>query len=145
MIALLQRCDEANVTVRGEVIGNIQRGLLALIGIEHNDTDAKAKRLAKRLIDYRIFADNNGKMNLSVRDIGGGILLVPQFTLTAKTDKGTRPGFTNTAVPKEGQRLFNVVVDETRDLHPDVHVGRFGAEMKVTLVNDGPVTFWLQV
>ena len=131
--------------VDGEILASIHQGLLVLIGVESDDTKAKAKRMAERLVGYRVFADNDGRMNRSVRDIDGGMVLVPQFTLTAETDRGTRPSFSKGATPDEGRRLFNVLADETRVRHPDVQVGRFGAEMKVSLVNDGPVTFWLQL
>lgn len=145
MIGLIQRVEKAHVEVSGEIIGSIQRGLLALIGIERGDTDAAAARLVERLLHYRVFPDDEGKMNLSVSDIDGGVLLVPQFTLAADTDKGTRPSFTPAAPPDEGRRLFEFVVEESRRVYSRVGVGRFSAEMKVTLVNDGPVTFWLQV
>lgn len=131
--------------VDGEILASIHQGLLVLIGVESGDTEAKTKRMAERLVGYRVFVDNDGRMNRSVRDIDGGIILVPQFTLTAETDRGTRPSFSKGAAPDEGRQLFNALADETRVQHPDVQVGRFGAEMKVTLVNDGPVTFWLQL
>ena len=145
MIGLIQRVDKAHVEVSGEIIGSIQRGLMALIGVERGDTEAKATRLIERLLHYRIFPDREGRMNLSVSDIDGGVLLVPQFTLAADTDKGTRPSFTPAAPPEQGLRLFDFVVEECRRVYTRVGTGRFGAEMKVTLVNDGPVTFWLQV
>ena len=145
MIGLIQRVDKAHVEVSGEIIGSIQRGLMALIGVERGDTEAKATRLIERLLHYRIFPDREGRMNLSVSDIDGGVLLVPQFTLAADTDKGTRPSFTPAAPPEQGLRLFDFVVEECLRVYTRVGTGRFGAEMKVTLVNDGPVTFWLQV
>ena len=145
MIGLIQRVEKAHVEVSGEIIGSIQRGLLALIGVERGDTDAAAARLVERLLHYRVFPDDEGKMNLSVSNIDGGVLLVPQFTLAADTDKGTRPSFTPAAPPDEGRRLFEFVVEKSRRVYSRVGVGRFGAEMKVTLVNDGPVTFWLKV
>jgi D-tyrosyl-tRNA(Tyr) deacylase len=145
MIGLLQRVSEASVSVEGEVIGAIGRGLLVLVGIERGDGEAQADRLLERLLGYRVFADDDDKMNLSLQDIGGGLLLVPQFTLPADTHKGTRPSFTPAAAPDEGMRLFTYLLETGRRLHPDVASGRFAADMQVALVNDGPVTFWLQV
>ena len=145
MIGLIQRVEKAHVEVSGEIIGSIQRGLMALIGVERGDTEAEAARLIERLLYYRVFPDSEGRMNLSVSDIDGGVLLVPQFTLAADTDKGTRPSFTPAAPPEDGRRLFDFVVEESRRVYARIGTGRFGAEMKVTLVNDGPVTFWLQV
>ena len=144
MIGLLQRVLQATVEVDGEVIGRIDHGLLVLIGVERGDTRAEADRLLDRLLGYRVFADVEGKMNLSVSDIGGGLMLVPQFTLPADTRKGTRPSFTPAAPPEEGRILFENLVARARGLHPDVSTGVFGAAMRVSLVNDGPVTFWLQ-
>ncbi|MBI3773693.1 MAG: D-tyrosyl-tRNA(Tyr) deacylase [Gammaproteobacteria bacterium] len=145
MIGLLQRVTQASVTVEGEVVGAIQRGLMVLIGVERGDNEAQADRLLERLLGYRVFPDAEGKMNLSLRDIGGGLLLVPQFTLPADTQKGTRPSFTPAAAPDEGRRLFDYLVTVAHAAHPIVATGRFGADMQVALVNDGPVTFWLQV
>lgn len=145
MIALLQRVTRATVTVDGEVIGSVERGLLALIGVERDDTAQKAERLAQRLTGYRVFEDAEGKMNLCVRDIAGGVLLVPQFTLAADTRKGARPSFSSAAPPERAQALFDEFVRQVGDLHDPVATGRFGAEMFVELVNHGPVTFWLQV
>lgn len=145
MIGLIQRVDKAHVEVSGEVIGSIQRGLMALIGIERRDTETEAARLVERILTYRVFPDDGGKMNRSLGDIDGGLLLVPQFTLAADTRKGSRPSFTPAAAPEDGKRLFNRVVEEAKRACRRVGTGRFGAEMKVTLVNDGPVTFWLQV
>jgi D-tyrosyl-tRNA(Tyr) deacylase len=145
MIGLLQRVTEASVRVEGEVIGHIGRGLMVLLGVERGDGEAQADRLLERLLGYRVFADENERMNLSLRDIGGGLLLVPQFTLPADTRKGTRPSFTTAAPPDEGERLFDYFVQQARAAHPQVETGRFGADMQVTLTNDGPVTFWLQV
>jgi D-tyrosyl-tRNA(Tyr) deacylase len=144
VIGLLQRVSSASVSVAGQAIATIDRGILVLVGVERADSDTQAARLAERLLGYRVFADDAGKMNLSVRDIGGGVLLVPQFTLAADTQKGTRASFTSAAAPPEGERLFNRVVEMTRAAHPHVQTGRFGADMKVALVNDGPVTFWLR-
>lgn len=145
MIGLIQRVDKAHVEVSGEVIGSIQRGLMALIGIERGDTEAEAARLLERILGYRVFPDEGKKMNLSLSDIDGGLLLVPQFTLAADTRKGSRPSFTPAAEPEDGRRLFAYLVESGRRAYKRVGSGRFGAEMKVTLVNDGPVTFWLQV
>ncbi len=144
MIALLQRVSAAEVTVEGRVVGAIGRGLLVLLGVEAGDTRAEADRLLERLLDYRVFADAAGKMNLSLRDVGGGLLLVPQFTLAADTRKGLRPGFSTAAPPAEGWRLFEHVLATARSRHAPVAQGEFGADMQVTLTNDGPVTFWLQ-
>lgn len=145
MIALLQRVSAAQVAVDGAVVGAIGRGLLVLLGVEAADTEAEAERLLERLLDYRVFADEAGKMNLSLRDVGGGLLLVPQFTLAADTRKGLRPGFSTAAPPEQGRRLFDRAVALARGRHAPVETGRFGADMQVTLTNDGPVTFWLQV
>jgi D-tyrosyl-tRNA(Tyr) deacylase len=145
MIGLLQRVSSARVDVEGETIGAIEQGLLGFIGVERNDTEAQANRLLERLLGYRVFADAENKMNFSVQDIAGGLLLVPQFTLAADTRKGMRPSFTPAATPQDGQRLFNFFVDRAKEKHPHVATGCFGADMKVSLVNDGPVTFLLKV
>lgn len=145
MIGLLQRVSSAQVAVAGEVIGAVGRGLMVLIGVERGDGEAQAERLLERLLGYRVFADEDGRMNLSVRDIDGGLLLVPQFTLAADTRKGMRPSFTPAAPPESGQRLFDYLVARAFLAHPRVATGRFGAEMQVSLINDGPVTFWLRV
>ena len=140
MIALLQRVSEASVAVDGTTIASIARGVLALIGVERGDSEAEADRLAEKIIAFRIFPDGAGKMNRSLKDIGGELLAVPQFTLVADTKSGTRPSFSSAASPAEGEKLFNYFANKTR-----AATGRFGADMKVSLVNDGPVTFWLQV
>ncbi len=145
MIGLLQRVSEARVTVEGEVVGAIEQGLLVLLGVERGDSEAQADRLLQRLLGYRVFADSADRMNLSLSDVAGGLLLVPQFTLPADTSKGTRPSFTPAAAPDEGRRLFDYFAEQARQSHPQVATGRFGADMTVALVNDGPVTFWLQV
>ncbi|MEQ8660995.1 MAG: D-aminoacyl-tRNA deacylase [Gammaproteobacteria bacterium] len=145
MIGLIQRVDKAYVEVSGEVIGSIQRGLMALVGVERGDGELEAARLLERLLGYRVFPDSEGRMNRSLADIDGGLLLVPQFTLAADTRKGMRPSFTPAAPPEDGKRLFGYLVAQARKTHPRVGSGRFGAHMKVTLVNDGPVTFWLEV
>lgn len=145
MIALLQRVTRASVTVAGETVAAIDRGLLVLTGVERGDGVEQADRLAERLVGYRMFADDDDKMNLSVTQVGGGILLVPQFTLAADTRRGRRPGFETAAAPQQGETLFDTFVQRVRARHSVVATGRFGADMQVALVNDGPVTFWLQV
>ena len=145
MIALLQRVTQASVEIDGEEVGVICHGLMVLVGVEKDDNQAKADRLLQRLLGYRVFADNDGKMNLSVQDVNGGLLLVPQFTLAADTQKGMRPSFSSAAPPQHGETLFNYFVAQARLQHPIVETGRFGADMKVALVNDGPVTFTLRV
>jgi D-aminoacyl-tRNA deacylase len=144
LIALVQRVAEARVDAGGEALGSIGRGVLALVGVERGDGEREAVRLAERVLGYRLFPDAEGRMNRSLADIAGGLLLVPQFTLAADTRRGTRPGFSTAAAPGEGQRHFERLVQECRDRHADVATGRFGADMRVSLVNDGPVTFWLQ-
>lgn len=144
MIGLLQRVTTAEVRVDGKAVGAIDRGLLVFIGVERADTEAQTDRLLERLLVYRVFADDTGKMNLSVRDVGGALLLVPQFTLAADTKKGTRASFTPAAAPATGRRLFEYLVERARREHVHVASGQFGADMQVALVNDGPVTFWLQ-
>ncbi|MCC6202589.1 MAG: D-tyrosyl-tRNA(Tyr) deacylase [Gammaproteobacteria bacterium] len=145
MIALLQRVTHARVRVGAETTGAIEQGILALIGVERGDTEREAERLLDRLLGYRIFADDAGRMNRSVRDMGGGLLLVPQFTLAADNRSGTRASFTTAAEPGEGRRLFDYFASRTIASHAPVALGRFGAHMQVELCNDGPVTFWLQV
>jgi D-tyrosyl-tRNA(Tyr) deacylase len=145
MIALLQRVSAARVEVGGEVCGAIGRGLLVLLGVQAGDTAADAERLIGRVLDYRVFADAAGRMNRSLRDSGGGLLLVPQFTLVADTRKGLRPSFSGAAAPELGRALFEHALAYARARHTEVAQGRFGADMQVTLTNDGPVTFWLQL
>ena len=145
MIALLQRVTHAEVTVGGCSVGRIGRGLLVLVGVERGDTSIQADRLVERLLTYRVFPDELGRMNVSLADVKGELLLVPQFTLAADTRKGTRPGFSTAAAPEAGRRMFDYFVDRAREIHGNVATGEFGADMKVTLTNDGPVTFWLQV
>jgi D-tyrosyl-tRNA(Tyr) deacylase len=145
MIGLIQRVAQASVTVDGAVIGAIGRGLLVLVCAEKGDTEREADALLAKLLGYRVFADDAGKMNRSVADVAGGLLLVPQFTLAADTRSGTRPSFSPAAPPTDGRRLFDHVVRQARARHAIVETGRFGADMQVALVNDGPVTFWLQV
>jgi len=145
MIGLLQRVDFAAVHVADQEIARIKQGLLVFIGVERGDTPAEADRLLSRLLGYRIFSDENDKMNLSLQDINGGLLLVPQFTLPANTDKGMRPSFTPAAPPKEGNELFSHMCTQATQQHPIVETGQFGADMQVSLTNNGPVTFWLHV
>jgi D-tyrosyl-tRNA(Tyr) deacylase len=145
MIGLLQRVRSAQVDIDGKTVGSIQRGLLVLVGVERDDDTTRADRLLERLLGYRVFPDAAGKMNLSIRDIDGGLLLAPQFTLAADTEKGMRPSFTPAAAPEAGRRLFDYLVQQARTQHAPVEAGVFGADMQVTLTNDGPVTFWLQV
>jgi D-tyrosyl-tRNA(Tyr) deacylase len=145
MIALLQRVTHASVTVDGATVGAIQAGLLVLLCAERGDSEREADALLSKLSTYRVFADDAGKMNRSVTDVGGGLLLVPQFTLAADTQSGTRPSFTPAATPVEGLRLFDYFVLQAQRRHAKVETGQFGAHMHVSLTNDGPVTFWLQV
>jgi D-tyrosyl-tRNA(Tyr) deacylase len=140
VIALVQRVAEAKVAVGGETLGAIGRGILALVGVERGDTEAEADRLIEKILSFRIFPDDAGKMNRSLREVGGQLLAVPQFTLVADTKSGTRPSFSSGASPADGERLFNYFAAKS-----GAATGRFGADMQVSLVNDGPVTFWLQV
>ncbi|MCX8049145.1 MAG: D-aminoacyl-tRNA deacylase [Methylohalobius sp.] len=144
MIAVLQRVSRAKVEVLGETVAAIGRGLLVLVAVEREDSERQAERMAERLLRYRVFPDFQGKMNLNVVDVGGELLIVPQFTLAADTDKGTRPSFTPAADPTTGERLFDFLVQAVRCRYPKLATGRFGAEMQVSLTNDGPVTFILQ-
>ena len=144
MIGLIQRVSGAEVAVDGRLVGVIGRGTLALIGVRRGDDRASAERLLERLLAYRIFPDDAGRMGLSLRDIGGGLLLVPQFTLAADTHKGTRAGFSTAAAPDEALGLFEHLLERARAAHSPVAAGEFGAHMRVTLTNDGPVTFWLE-
>ena len=144
VIGLLQRVSSAQVEVAGTTVGAIERGLLVFVGVQRGDSEARGERLLERLLGYRVFPDSADRMNLSLRDIGGGLLLVPQFTLAAETRQGTRASFTSAAPSAEGQRLFELLVTQARTRHAPVATGRFGAEMRVRLVNEGPVTFWLE-
>lgn len=144
MIGLLQRVTSASVRVDKEVVGEIEQGLLVLLGVEKNDDEKSATRLIDRLITYRVFADEQDKMNLSLKDNQGGLLLVPQFTLAAETSKGTRPGFSCAASPTLAKVLFEFSLSYARASHAKVESGQFGADMQVSLINDGPVTFWLK-
>ena len=144
MIGLLQRVSAARVDVDGTSVAAIGPGLLVLIGVEKSDDEARAERLLERVLGYRVFADEDGRMNVSLRSIEGGLLLVPQFTLAADTKKGTRASFTSAAPPDVGRRLFEHLAARARDAYANVQTGRFGANMQVSLINDGPVTFWLE-
>ncbi len=143
MIGLLQRVTHADVAVGGDTVGRIGRGLLVLVAVHREDTERDIDRLAERLLTYRVFPDDEGRMNLSVQDIGGGLLLVPQFTLTADTKKGTRASFTKGAPPEMASDFFDKLVAACRETLATVETGQFGANMQVSLTNDGPVTFWL--
>lgn len=145
MIGLLQRVTRAAVSVAGRDIAAIGPGLLVLVGVQRTDGEAQAARLLERLLGYRVFADADGKMNRSLTDTGGGLLLVPQFTLAADTQKGTRPGFSTAADPARAKQLFDHLLALAKAAHPLVAAGEFGADMQVSLINDGPVTFWLEV
>jgi D-aminoacyl-tRNA deacylase len=143
VIALIQRVTEASVAVEGELVSRIGPGLLALVAVERDDQEPQARRLAERILGYRVFEDAEGRMNRSLAETGGGLLLVSQFTLAADTRKGARPSFTPAAGPETGRALFDALVAAARGRHEPVETGRFGARMRVALVNDGPVTFWL--
>lgn len=145
MIGLLQRVTHARVTVAGAAIAGIEQGLLVLVGVERGDGAQQARRLAERLLAYRVFGDAEGRMNRSLHDVQGELLLVPQFTLAADTTRGNRPGFSTAAPPAEGERLFTALVETVAELGQPAQTGHFGADMQVTLCNDGPVTFWLRV
>lgn len=144
MKLLIQRVSQAKVEVDNETVGAIAHGQLVLVGVERGDSDADCQRLADKLLKYRMFSDEEGKMNLNVQQVEGGVLLVSQFTLAADTRKGLRPGFSSAAHPDEGRRLFDLFVRLVKERHADVATGRFGANMQVSLVNDGPVTFMLE-
>jgi len=144
MIGLIQRVLSAHVEVADETVGRIGAGLLALVAVQPGDGEPQVQRMLERLLGYRVFADAEGKMNRSLADTGGGLLLVSQFTLAADTHKGMRPSFTSAAAPEEGRRWFERLVELAKNRHSPVEIGRFGAHMRVHLINDGPVTFWLQ-
>ncbi|GLQ33492.1 D-aminoacyl-tRNA deacylase [Litoribrevibacter albus] len=145
MKGLIQRVSKASVTVDGVVTGAIDHGILLLLGVEKDDDQASAEKLLKKVLGYRIFSDSEGKMNLNLQQVGGGLLVVSQFTLVADTKKGTRPGFSKGATPEQGEALYDYFVKQAHIQHPLVEIGRFGADMKVELLNDGPVTFLLEV
>jgi len=144
MIGLLQRVSRARVEVANEEVGTIGRGLLVLVGVQKGDDERKADRLLERLLGYRVFPDAEGRMNLNLQDTDGGLLLVPQFTLAADTRKGTRASFTSAAPPEDGRRLFEYLAERAAGAHLQVQCGIFGANMRVSLTNEGPVTFWLE-
>lgn len=145
MLSLIQLVTHARVEIDGAVAGDISRGILALIGLEKSDSEAEARKMIDRILQYRIFPDNNGKMNQSLQDVRGGLLLVPQFTLVAETNKGTRPGFSRGMAHSEGKMLFDYLVVYARECYSPVEAGVFGANMQVSMCNDGPVTFILKV
>ena len=145
MIGLLQRVSSAQVSINNHIVAKIETGLLVLIGIEKGDTQQKADRLLSKILGYRVFPDQDDKMNLSLPDIQGGLLLVPQFTLPADTKKGLRPSFSSAASPELGEKLFDYLVSCAKQRYDIVETGKFGADMQVSLINDGPVTFWLQI
>ncbi|OEC36713.1 D-tyrosyl-tRNA(Tyr) deacylase [Pseudomonas cuatrocienegasensis] len=144
MKALIQRVSSARVEVAGEVVGAIDQGLLALVGVEPQDNPASVEKILHKLLNYRVFSDAAGKMNLSLSDVGGGLLLVSQFTLAADTRSGLRPSFSSAAPPALGAELFDLLVTQARAKHPQIATGQFGADMQVHLINDGPVTFLLE-
>ena len=145
MLTIIQRVTNAQVVVDNITLGKIDQGIMALVAIEKEDTEKEAKRLLERILNYRIFADENDKMNLSLRDINGGLLLIPQFTLAANTQSGNRPSFSSAASREQGLDLFKYFCDHAATIYPSTKLGQFGADMKVTLTNDGPVTFSLKV
>ncbi|MBR9866704.1 MAG: D-tyrosyl-tRNA(Tyr) deacylase [Oceanospirillales bacterium] len=145
MKALIQRVETASVNISGELHGEIGPGILLLLGVEKTDNQASADKLLQKILNYRIFSDSEGKMNLNLQQREGGLLIVSQFTLVADTAKGLRPGFSKGATPEQGEALYEYFVSQARSLHPDVATGRFGADMQVSLINDGPVTFLLEV
>ncbi|WP_376693635.1 D-aminoacyl-tRNA deacylase [Wenzhouxiangella sp. EGI_FJ10409] len=145
MIGLIQRVSEASVSIGGETVGRIGPGLLVLAGFRRGDRPERIPRFVERLLNYRVFSDDQGRMNVSLRAAGGGLLVVPQFTLAADTGSGNRPSFTPAAPPAEGEAMFEVLVEQVKHDWPDSAFGRFGADMQVALINDGPVTFWLEV
>lgn len=145
MLGLIQRVRHASVTVNEEVTGEIQQGILLLLGIQKNDTEETAVKLIDKILAYRIFSDNNNRMNCSVQQIGGGVLIVSQFTLAADTKEGLRPGFSSAAPPAQAEALYNYFVTQMRSKHAQIATGIFGADMQVSLINDGPVTFMLEI
>ena len=144
MKALIQRVKSASVEVNAETVGKINQGILLLLGVEKTDTEADANKLLKKILGYRVFADNEGKMNLNLQQINGGLLIVSQFTIVADTKKGLRPSFSSGASPEHGEKLYNYFVQQAKKQHTEVETGIFAADMAVSLTNDGPVTFWLE-
>ncbi len=145
MIGLIQRAARAHVEVDGAIVGQIERGILLLLGVEKEDTQTQADKLLHKVLNYRIFPDESGRMNLSLKDINGGLLIVPQFTLPADTHKGMRPSFTPAAPPEKGEMLFNYFYNTALQQFNNIQKGIFSADMQVSLINDGPVTFWLKI
>ncbi len=145
MISIIQRVSTAKVTVESQVLGTIDSGIVALVAVEKEDTEKIANRLLERILNYRIFPDDDGRMNLSLRTIHGGLLLIPQFTLAADTNTGNRPSFTSSASPEKGRQLFAYLQETANKIYPGTQHGQFGADMQVSLINDGPVTFTLRV
>lgn len=145
MLAVIQRVTHSNVRVNGQIIGQINQGIMALVAVGKDDTPQHAAKLLEKILNYRIFADANDRMNLSLRDVNGGLLLVPQFTLAADTNSGNRPSFSPAAPPEQGKALFQTLQQQALATYPNVAFGEFGADMKVSLLNDGPVTFILKV
>lgn len=145
MITIIQRVTQAHVSINDEIVGQINQGIMALIAIQKQDKEKQAERLFERILNYRIFCDQNNKMNLSVQDIGGGLLLIPQFTLAADTAKGNRPSFTSAGTPEQSKILFDYFLDHAKQRYEKIAHGQFGADMQVALINDGPVTFTLTV
>ncbi len=145
MITIIQRVTHAQVSIAGQQVARIERGILALVAIEKQDTEKSAQRLCERITNYRIFPDAQGRMNLNLQSIQGGLLLVPQFTLAADTNSGNRPSFTPAAPPEQGEQLFNYFVSHAKTNYPNIETGQFGADMQISLTNDGPVTFILRV
>lgn len=144
MIAVIQRVNSAQVAVACQLVGHIDKGIMALVAVEKNDSEIQAQKLLNKLLNYRIFADSNDRMNLSLADTGGGLLLVPQFTLAADTNSGNRPSFSPAASPEHGLQLFSYLSELAIQQHPVVAFGQFGADMQVSLINNGPVTFILK-
>lgn len=144
MKALIQRVKSASVEVNAEIVGKIDQGILLLLGVEKDDTEADASKLLKKILGYRIFADQEGKMNLNLQQINGGLLVVSQFTIVADTKKGLRPSFSSGASPEHGEKLYNHFVELAKQQHKEIQTGIFAADMSVSLINDGPVTFWLE-
>ena len=145
MIALIQRVTSAKVVIDDECVASIANGIVALIAVQEGDNPEKTKRMLTRLLNYRVFADDSGKMNLSILDVQGGLMLVPQFTLLADTNRGNRPSFSNNVPAEFGRRVFHELLSLAKQEYKDVQSGKFGADMQVSLINDGPVTFWLEV
>ena len=145
MIGLLQRVSKASVTVNNEIIGSIDRGLLVFFAVHRDDDEKKIARMVDKILSYRVFPDSNNRMNLNIKDVSGELLIIPQFTLAADTDKGTRANFTKAAPPEKALEFFNKFIDQCKQSQPAVACGKFAADMKVSLINDGPVTFWLEI